>query len=251
MTSKLLRWQRPPGAPPLVLGHRGARHAAPENTFAAFDLALAEGADGVEIDVRLDGSGELIVLHDLDLGRVTEGRDQRCIERLNQAERERVRLPEGQRIPRLEEVLTWAVRHDTRVNVELKHDVRSHRQMLRRLAELLGRMNDPARHVLISSFNPILAFRFLLTSPGVATGWLVHAGQELVRDAPLFRKVGFDAVHPEWRLLTAERARRWKQQGGLINVWTVNEPQDAKTLSALGVDAIITDVPGRVRRAVA
>ena len=49
---------------PFVLGHRGARHAAPENTLAAFDLAMTEGADGVELDVRLDGDGRVIVLHD-------------------------------------------------------------------------------------------------------------------------------------------------------------------------------------------
>jgi glycerophosphoryl diester phosphodiesterase len=52
------------GARPLVLGHRGARHAAPENTLRAFELARTEGADGVELDVRIDANGEVIVLHD-------------------------------------------------------------------------------------------------------------------------------------------------------------------------------------------
>ena len=57
-------FRRQSGERPFVLGHRGARHAAPENTLKAFDMAAAEGADGVELDVRLCQSGEVIVLHD-------------------------------------------------------------------------------------------------------------------------------------------------------------------------------------------
>src|SRR3954469_22392426 len=76
----LSAWQRPEGVRPFVLGHRGARHAAPENTLAAFELARKEGADGVELDVRLDGSGRVIVLHDPTLARVTGGAEVRHAE---------------------------------------------------------------------------------------------------------------------------------------------------------------------------
>jgi glycerophosphoryl diester phosphodiesterase len=73
-------WQRPAGARPFVLGHRGARHAAPENTQRAFELALAEGADGIELDVRLDRDGRVIVLHDRTLARVSAGQETRDVE---------------------------------------------------------------------------------------------------------------------------------------------------------------------------
>ena len=93
---------------PLLLGHRGARHAAPENTFAAFNLALEEGADGVELDVRLNASGDVIVCHDLTLERVTEGRDRRALHELTTRECDAVRLANDERLPHLVDVLDWA-----------------------------------------------------------------------------------------------------------------------------------------------
>src|SRR5688572_10933517 len=105
------RWT-PPRDRPLLLGHRGARHAAPENTFAAFDLALQEGAEGIELDVRLNASGEVIVCHDVTLERVTGGRDRRAIHQLTSDECKAVRLDGGERLPRLIEVLDWAERHE-------------------------------------------------------------------------------------------------------------------------------------------
>ena len=87
----LERLTRKPGTLPLVLGHRGARHAAPENTHAAFELARSEGAAGVELDVRLVKSGEIVVLHDPTLTRVTRGADARAVEQLSFAEADRIR----------------------------------------------------------------------------------------------------------------------------------------------------------------
>jgi glycerophosphoryl diester phosphodiesterase len=71
------RLTRKLGASPLVLGHRGARHAAPENTHAAFELSRHEGGAGVELDVRLVKTGQIVVLHDPTLGRVTGNADRR------------------------------------------------------------------------------------------------------------------------------------------------------------------------------
>ena len=99
---------RSPGCPPLVLGHRGARREAPENTLPAFELATAQGAAGVELDVRLDGSGRVIVLHDRTLLRVTAGRDDRDVESLSADQLDQVTLDGGARVPTLEQVLGWA-----------------------------------------------------------------------------------------------------------------------------------------------
>src|SRR5688572_31359268 len=92
------RLRRAPGAKPLVLGHRGARHAAPENTHAAFELSRAEGAAGVELDVRLVKSGEIVVLHDPTLARVTAGGDRRAVEQLAWHDARRADIGQGQRI---------------------------------------------------------------------------------------------------------------------------------------------------------
>src|SRR3954452_18398025 len=68
-----MRRDRRPGGQPLVLGHRGASAYAPENTFAAFDLAVEMGADGIETDVRATRDGVLVLLHDETVDRTTDG----------------------------------------------------------------------------------------------------------------------------------------------------------------------------------
>ena len=123
-TARLLPWLRAEGKRPLVFGHRGARHAAPENTMMAFELALTEGADGVELDVRLDGDGRVIVLHDTTLARVSEDRETRSAEAMTAAELSRVDVGRGERVPLLKDVLAWSLERQARVNVELKRDVR-------------------------------------------------------------------------------------------------------------------------------
>src|SRR4051812_42345932 len=151
-TARIAAWLRPAGARPFVLGHRGARHAAPENTLAAFELARKEGADGVELDVRLDGSGRVIVLHDPRLTRVTQGRDTRHAEDIPQGELDRLDVGQGERVPLLADVLEWAREHDQRVNVELKSDVRQRALLLRAVADVIrGRALPP---LIFSSFHP-------------------------------------------------------------------------------------------------
>src|SRR4030095_10429492 len=107
-TMDVTRFRRLDGAPPYVFGHRGVRGEAPENTMAAFDLAAASGADGVELDVRLCRSGELVVCHDANLARLTRGRDTRRVADLDRAELGRVDLGGGQSVSLLAEGLAWA-----------------------------------------------------------------------------------------------------------------------------------------------
>src|SRR5437899_2504336 len=96
-------FRRRDGAPPLIFGHRGVRGEAPENTMAAFELAAASGADGVELDVRLCRSGEVVVCHDPTLARATGGKDERAVADLDLAELRRADVGAGQGVPLLEE----------------------------------------------------------------------------------------------------------------------------------------------------
>src|SRR6185436_14185576 len=101
---------------PLILGHRGVRGTLPENTLAAFEAAAGEGADGIELDVRVCGTGELVVVHDPTLERVTGGRDRRAIAEIAHHELARVDVGAGQRVPTLTEVLAMARTRRLRVN---------------------------------------------------------------------------------------------------------------------------------------
>jgi glycerophosphoryl diester phosphodiesterase len=236
----LNRWLRAPGRRPLVLGHRGARNAAPENTLSSFQIAIEQGADGVELDVRLDADRNLVVLHDRTLARVTGWHDVRDVEQVS---------ARALGLPLLSEVLGWAERIGACVNVELKHDVSDRRELVARVAAEVRQLREPSWSVLVSSFHPAIVAALARALPQLTTGWLVHAGQRVLRGAPGFRWLGARAVHPEHVLASMERIVHWKRSGALVVVWTVNEPSHAQRLAALGVDAIITDVPDRIVRA--
>lgn len=231
---------------PYVLGHRGARHSAPENTMAAFDLALAEGADGVELDVRLDGDGEVIVLHDRTLERMTDGADARDVQRVRSADLSRIAVQGGEHIPRLDTVLDWAQSRRARVNVELKQDVNGRRVLVRRVVELLRRYESAPKSILVSSFHPGIVFALSRLVKQIPVAWLVHDEQRWLRSAPGHRLFGVTAVHPQRTLATPERVVKWQKSGVVLNVWTVNDDGEARALDALGVDGIISDKPGAI-----
>jgi glycerophosphoryl diester phosphodiesterase len=216
--------------------------------LAAFDLAMDEGADGVELDVRLCGSGEVVVCHDPTLERVSSGRDARVVEQLALPELSRVDVGDGQRVPTLEAVLDWARNRRARVNVEVKSDVRDLPLLVQRVSAIVEAQPD-AERIILSSFD-LHTVRWLARHPGdVAVGWLVHRGQRLLKGAPGFRLLGARAVHPEHVLCTSESVARWKRGGALVNTWTVNDEARAVELAELGIDALITDDPGRILRA--
>jgi glycerophosphoryl diester phosphodiesterase len=229
-----------------LLGHRGARHAAPENTFAAFDLALDEGAEGVELDVRLNASGDVIVCHDVTLARVTDGRDRRAVHALSSDECRAVRLAGGEPLPFLRDVLRWAAKRGAVVNVELKMDGRRRPALIRAVAELT-RAHLPPGDLLISSFNALAVLGHRALASGVACAWLLESAA--AAELPWLAQVGSVALHPKHTLITAARLARWKSQVARVHAWTVNDPNRALELAALGVDCLITDNPGKLRRA--
>jgi len=238
---------------PLVLGHRGASALAPENTLAAFSLALEQGADGFELDVWRCGSGEVVVIHDEDARRVA-GSPARIpaepLERLRGLDVGSWRGPafQGERIPRLEEVLERfpaAV-----VNVELKSGSLPDPRLASAVARIVHSAGAAGR-VVVSSFSAALVGAFRLLAPEVATGFLVDKRRMWrLRTALASGLLGIRGLPPDRELVTAERAGRWRRRGLALAVWTVDDPTEVERLCDLGVQAIITNVPDRARDAV-
>ena len=102
---------------PLIIGHRGASAAAPENTLAAFALAQAQGADGIELDVQLSADGWPVVMHDSKLERTTNGQGR--VQQLSLAQLQELDAGQGQTIPTLDEVFE-TLGPNFLYNVELK-----------------------------------------------------------------------------------------------------------------------------------
>ncbi|HEX9298238.1 MAG TPA: glycerophosphodiester phosphodiesterase family protein, partial [Polyangiaceae bacterium] len=236
-------FRRRSGAPPQVFGHRGVRGAAPENTMSAFELAAKAGAQGVELDVRVCGSGELVVCHDPTLDRVTSGRDRRVVADLDWPTLSGVDVGDGQHIPLLDEVLRWARDRNMKVNVEMKRDLPDRRAVVRETARALDRIGAQLGNVIVSSFDPWMLAHLGWQMPNTLRGYLFASGQRWARYGWAALPLRVEAVHPDKLLVDAKRCEKWRRRGKLVNVWTVNDGAEARSLAAIGVDAIVTDTP--------
>ena len=254
MTGERARWrhsrwrQRDVGAP-LIIAHRGASARAPENSLPAFAQAVADGADGVELDVLRCATGEVVVFHDDDLARLG-GRPEH-VAAMSLAELRAVRLTSGASIPTLSEALE-ACGPTLLVNVELKASGVAARE-LRALVGAVAALTDAPglrERILISSFHPYAVWAWQRRVPAIPAGLLFEAEAPLhLRRAwalPLLRPF---SAHPQDVLCDEASVRRWHARGYRVAVWTVDAPAQLRRLSAAGVDALITNDPGAARAA--
>lgn len=241
------RWRR--DRRPLILGHRGASALVTENTLDAFARAIADGADGVELDVRLCRGGELVVFHDDDLRRLA-GRPER-IDAMSLAEVAAIELSSGGGISTLEAVLA-ALPAPALINVEIKSPGAGRAIATTERAIAVVRAAGATDRVLVSSFDPTAVLHARVRAPEIACGLLFHHEMALpLREAWAARMIRPFAVHPDHTLVDARRMRAWRGLGLAVNVWTVDDPAELRRLDALGVDAIITNHPAAACAALA
>ncbi len=231
---------------PRVWAHRGASAHATENTLAAFELAVAHGADGVELDVLCCATGEVVVFHDDDLARLA-GRPER-IDAMSRAQLATVELAGGHRIPSLDDALVAA--GDLMVNVELKSP-RPGRPgpLAAATAAAIARVGADHR-VLISSFDPVALIQLHRVAPHLPLAFLFdHKLPRPLRGASVGMVAGASALHPEHALCTAASIAAWHRRGFAVNTWTVDDPDRLRALAARGVDGVFSNDP-RAARAV-
>lgn len=235
----------------LILGHRGASADFPENTREAFAGAVAQGADGVELDVMRCGSGELVVCHDEELSRLA--RKRWVVERTPWWKLKRADVGSAlgfrpARIPLLDEVLD-ALPGGFVVNVELKCETVDDRGLAVEVGRLLERRNEGER-IVVSSFNPLCLVRLARAFPSVKRGLLIDPDRAWFHQAWVWQPlVGRDTVHPHHAQCTPERVDFWHARGLKVAVWTVDDAQIARRLDQMGVDIVITNRPAELRKA--
>lgn len=226
---------------PKIIAHRGASAHAPENTIAAFRLALEEGADGIELDVMLSKDGHLVVIHDDAVDRTTDGKG--FVRDMTLDELKSLDAGEGQSIPTLEEVFEEFGGRFI-INVELKNYSSIFDGLPIEAAKMVKK-HQLGESVIVSSFNPFNLPRFHKRMPEVDLGLLTqpNAAKKWV-----WRLFKYDALHPHFsdvdQVLVASLHRRNRK----VNVWTVDDPSEIKRLAALKVDSIITNDPKAARK---
>lgn len=223
-------------APPQVIAHRGASAYAPEHTFAAYDLALAQGADALELDVRVTAAGELLVIHDATLRRTTG--DPRAVAELTAADL--AGIDPAVRPPTLGGVLD-RYGTDTRWLVELKDPTTISEHGVAAALTERGLQHS----AVVQSFDGGALRRMRQTTPSLEVSpllWRTPTSRRLRSIATFASGVGVRHACVDLTLLLRARA-----QGLCVRAWTPNAPADIARVAELGVEGVITDVPDRAR----
>ncbi|HEX5807450.1 MAG TPA: glycerophosphodiester phosphodiesterase family protein [Anaerolineales bacterium] len=233
---------------PLIFAHRGASAHAPENTLAAFELALAQNADAIELDVKLSADGYAVVIHDQTVDRTTNGHGR--VKDLSLAQLKALDAGSffsekfrGEKIPTLEEVFEVVGRR-TFINVELTNYNTPRDGLVETVCTLVKKLGLQER-VLFSSFFASNLSKARTLLPEVPRGLLALNGLL----GAWARSFGFafgryQALHPFLKDVTPQQVQRVHRLNRRIHVWTVNAAEDMRRLFSWGVDGIFTDDPG-------
>ncbi len=204
----------------------------------AFDKARDAGADGIELDVRLDADGNVVVFHDSALLRLT-GQPGR-IEQTSASARKELRV-RGEPIPLLADVLHT---YDLEIDVEIKSNQPGREAALVEATAKVIKASGRIEQVLVSSFDPFALVQFHRHLPGVALGYIFGKDQALpLRKGWAGIAVGASLVHPQHTLCTKKTVAAWQRAGTPINVWTVDDRAELLRLAALGVDGVFSNDP--------
>ena len=231
--------------PVLVVGHRGARGLAPENTIASFDTARQIGVDWVELDVHVSRDDQLVVMHDATVDRTTDGhgylRDMTLaeIKALDAGEWFDSRFA-GQKVPTLPEVLEWS-EGELGLVIELKGGFQQ--GLVPKVVDLLWK-HDRVDQVILISFNHRAIQHVKALSPEIRAGILYVA--RLVNSVAVARDVGADALHPNYNYVDPDLVHEAHTAGLAVSTWTVNDPEIMSKLIDMGIDSIATDYPDRL-----
>lgn len=205
---------------PLLLGHRGDRKHAPENSLAAFELALEHGCDGFEFDLRSTADHRLIVCHDPVLAGVE----------IAATLYEGIRPKHGATSPCLEDVLERYA-HRSFLDIELKV------AGMERAVVALLRERPPQREFVVSSFLAEVVRNIRWRDPAIPAGFICDKSRELAR----WPALPVDVVIPKRSLVDRKLVEEIHAAGRKVFVWTVNQPSEMLRLAEWGVDALISD----------
>lgn len=226
-----------------IYAHRGASKEAPENTMAAFELAVELGAEGFELDVHLSKDGKLVVIHDETLKRTTgvEGYvKQYTYEELKSFDNGSWFSDEfiGSSIPLLEDVIWLVKRKSLLLNIEIKGGGYFYPGIEDEVVEAIKKF-DLIDSVVVSSFNHYSLLEIKRLCSDVKTGVLYVAG--LYEPWNYAKTVLADAIHPNYITLAPEIIEGAKRNKYLINTYTVDDESSIRKLILAGVDGIITN----------
>lgn len=226
-----------------IIGHRGARGYAPENTLISMQKAVDLDVDMVEFDVYALPSGEVLLMHDHRIDRTTDGTGRIMHQQFNDLRA--LNAGEGEKIPILQEVLDLI---DGRIGINIELKGRCTAKLVAAIIEkYLTRAAWTPEHFLVSSFDHHELRDFKQSAPHIAIATLEHTVPLTYAAGP--QEQGAQAVNPNHEFLTQEYVDDAHKRGLKVYPYTVNEVEDALELQQMGVDGVVTDYPDIMRSA--
>lgn len=235
-----------------VIAHRGFSGSYPENTMLAYEKAVEAGSDGIEMDIHLSRDGQVVIMHDADLSRTTNGSgliQNYTVAQLKEldASAEFTGKYGRVQIPTLEEYFDYIRSTDVVTNIEVKSEPGNFLEIEQKAVALVRRYRLEER-IIFSSFNHYSMVLCKKLAPEIACGLLY--GSAIAHPGSYARSFGVEYMHPAYTELTPELVTDMKDSGVGINAWTINEEPDIRRFWELGIDGIITNFPDRARRIV-
>jgi glycerophosphoryl diester phosphodiesterase len=228
----------------MVIAHRGASSYAPENTFAAFDLAIRMGVHHLELDVEATSDGHIVVVHDDTLERTTDGsglvtsHTLATLQALDAGSWFEAAFA-GERIPTFDDVLS---RYKGRAHLHTEIKGRS-TYLSQRTADLV-RQHDMVDQVTITSFQRARLEEIRAHAPELATGWLVAEVSEAV--IAQGRRLGLRQICPRANTVTPELVNRLHAEGFVVRAWGVATEALMRPVVQAGADGMTVNFPDKL-----
>ena len=215
----------------LRIGHRGARAYAPENTIASFKKALEMRVDAIELDVRKTKDGQIVVIHDEDIKRTTDGKGLVCELTLNEIKG--FSAEGGEKIPTLCEALDFLDKK-AKVLIEIKEE-----GLEKAVLDIVCERGCE-KNVILTSFSEDVLQKIRSLNGEVETG-LIYARHSNPLKAALALKANY--LVALYRFTHTANVQKAHENGLKVFVWTINTPEEAEEYIEKGVDGIATDKP--------
>lgn len=235
-----------------LIGHRGARGEAPENTLSGFRYLQRLGVRAVELDIVVSGDGELVVIHDSFIDRTTLGHgrvgDMTAAElaAVDATHRAFPAWPETEGIPGLRAVMEVLAGFE-HIQFEVKARTEDEAQLVAEKFPPLWREFGFGDRAFTTSFNPHYLEFVRQAAPDIPRGFLFELDFSLDPVA-IARALGCRSLGPHQERCTADLMAQARDAGLLVSTWTVNSPARMRELAAMGVDSVISDVPALALR---
>lgn len=234
-----------------IYAHRGASGYAPENTMAAYKMAFDElQADGIEIDVHYSKDKELVVIHDFELSRTTNGTGFVFSKTLKELRELSAGIKfskeyENEKIPTLQEVLMLVAEKNKKINIEIKAGSFFYPDIEQRVIKTVYEFSLEKK-TLLSSFDHVSMVRAKEIDKTILTGIL--SASRIYKTAEYVLKTGADAYNANYAILTPQDVEELRKAKLMINCYGCNKTYEILPMIQMSIDIIITNYPDTAKK---